>query len=492
MTPREPTTRKTGRWTVEILLWCGAGLGTLSIVSAVAAVIFGIVPLVFTSGSMSPEVPTGSLGLARTVAASDLQVGDVVSVTAANETRVTHRVVATEQQSDAVVLTLEGDTNPSPDQESYRVQEADRVFFTTPYLGRFIMLLTSPWGMFLGGMAAAALLFWAFHRQPPPSAGSDSENETQQPRVEPHSKQGRRRPAQVRARKSAILLAVSVPALLVVTANSGTAAWFTDSATVNTEGFAAHRVLQPGPVTCTANTTTPNTLTVGATRLPDERYTYWARAYTPDGVGVTDYKQMTGSPAEATFNPSAFTGTLAPGTTYTFRIHSRIGAPGPTGATGWESDIFRQALFGLDQQKKLVCGKAIVPPAVVFTQPIDGFNGDKQTLQALIGPQCSGHGSTNPAVCGTAIDPNGSDVSVTYTIKRSNIGTYCWTPGGSSNGYPPGGCGVFRPVERDGDKWSIPGYIYPGVIAWNYTITIRATDTLGAITEKSIRFRVSP
>ncbi len=133
-----------------------------------------------------------------------------------------------------------------------------------------------------------------------------------------------------------------------------------------------------------------------------------------------------------------------------------------------------------------------MPPDVVFAQPTDGYNGNKKDLQARIETDCSGHGSPNPAVCGTAIDPNGTVVSVTYTIKRSNIGTYCWTPGGSSNGYPPGGCGVFRPVQRSGDKWSIPDYIYPGSIAWNYTVTIRATDDLGAITEQSISFRVRP
>jgi hypothetical protein len=42
---------------------------------------FGVTPLVFTSGSMSPSIETGALGFARTVDADDHAVGDDVSVT---------------------------------------------------------------------------------------------------------------------------------------------------------------------------------------------------------------------------------------------------------------------------------------------------------------------------------------------------------------------------------------------------------------------------
>ncbi|WP_082357667.1 MULTISPECIES: signal peptidase I [Arthrobacter] len=488
MTTPEPTIRKTGRRAVEVLLWCGAGLGSLSIIAALAAVIFGIVPLVFTSGSMSPEVPTGSLGLARTVAASDLRVGDVVSVTASDKTRVTHRVLAVEQQSDIAALTLKGDANPGPDRETYAVTEADQVFFTAPYLGRIIMILTSPWGMFVGGLTAAALLLWAFRRQP--SAGDDSdsglEDETaKKPPEAPPVKSGWHRAHQRKVRIRATVLAVGIPALLLTTVASGTSAYFTDTAEVTTTGFVAHRVLQPGPATCTANA---NSITVGTTPLADPRYTYWARVYTPAGVAISDYKQMTGNPATARLNTSNFTPPLALRTTYTVRIHSRVGAPGPTGSSGWESQVFRRAEFSTTGTT-LQCGAAIVPPNIVFTQPTNGFTGTKAQLQARLDRDCD---RIVGGICGTAIDPNGTVVSVEYILQRTNIGTYCYVPGGNPNGYPAGGSCRYRSAERNGDTWTIPGNLFGGLIGWNYTLTIKATDNHGAVTEKAIEFRVTP
>jgi hypothetical protein len=76
----------------ETLLNLGAGLGVMCLLAAVAAIGFGIRPLVFRSGSMGPEIGTGALGLARTVPAAELAVGDVVSVVNSRGVRVTHRV----------------------------------------------------------------------------------------------------------------------------------------------------------------------------------------------------------------------------------------------------------------------------------------------------------------------------------------------------------------------------------------------------------------
>lgn len=483
-----PDIRRTGLRAVEVLLWCGAGLGTLSIMAALAAVFFGIVPLVFTSGSMTPEVPTGSLGLARTVTASELRVGDVVSVTAANETRITHRIVAVEQHADVTALTLKGDANPGPDQQTYAVTEADRVFFTAPYLGRIIMILTSPWGMFIGGLTAAALLLWAFRRRPsapadsPPSSGDETARKL--PEELPAKSIWHRAPHK-RIRMSATLLAVGIPALLLTTVASGTAAFFTDTAKVTTTGFVAHRVLQPGPVTCTANA---SNITVGTTPLADTRYTYWARAYTSTGAAISGYKQLTGTPATAGFNTSNFTPPLAGGITYTMRIHSRVGDPGPTGSSGWESKIFQPVSFST-ANGALKCGEAIVPPNIVFIQPTNGYTGNKADLQGRLDLDCAG---IVGGICGTAIDPNGTVTSVEYILQRTGFGTYCYVPGGNPNGYPVGGSCVYRSAVLNGDKWTIPGNLYGGLIGWNYTLTIKAKDNSGAITEKAIKFRVEP
>ncbi len=77
---------------------------------------------VFRSGSMSPEITTGSLASARTVPATDLSVGDIVSVVNGQGTRITHRVYQLDQQAgNSFTVTRKGDANAKPDVEPYFV-----------------------------------------------------------------------------------------------------------------------------------------------------------------------------------------------------------------------------------------------------------------------------------------------------------------------------------------------------------------------------------
>ncbi|GAC81185.1 signal peptidase, endoplasmic reticulum-type [Gordonia malaquae] len=158
-----PDERPTGRSRREVALNVGAVLGLICIVVAVASTLFGITPLVFRSGSMEPDIPTGSLALARTVDAADIRVGDVVSVNNDHGTRISHRVVAIEPAGDGVVsLTLKGDANRAPDGLPYTVTAADRVVAHVPLLGYAAAWLSSKSAIFLGGIVAGALLMLAF------------------------------------------------------------------------------------------------------------------------------------------------------------------------------------------------------------------------------------------------------------------------------------------------------------------------------------------
>lgn len=60
-TPRGSRSARAGR---ELALTVGAVAGLICVVAATASMLFGIKPLVFRSGSMSPEITTGSLALA--------------------------------------------------------------------------------------------------------------------------------------------------------------------------------------------------------------------------------------------------------------------------------------------------------------------------------------------------------------------------------------------------------------------------------------------
>lgn len=158
--PDGSTTRNVGR---EVALNVGATLGLLCIVAALASLFFGVKPLVFRSGSMSPAIHTGALALSKTVPADELAVGDIVSVVNNQGTRITHRVAALEPSNGGVVLvTLKGDANKQPDLAPYPVTEADRVFFHVNGLGYVAAWLSSPLAIFLGGGLVGALIVLAF------------------------------------------------------------------------------------------------------------------------------------------------------------------------------------------------------------------------------------------------------------------------------------------------------------------------------------------
>jgi len=153
------------RATREVLLTTGAILGVVCILATIAGLAFGVKPLIFRSGSMSPAINTGDLAISRTVDASTLKRGDIVSVITSGGTRVTHRVVNVAVQGDARQLTLKGDTNKSPDAEVYTVTRADHVLFHVPKAGYVINAATSPIGVFILGIYVAMMLLLVFGRR---------------------------------------------------------------------------------------------------------------------------------------------------------------------------------------------------------------------------------------------------------------------------------------------------------------------------------------
>ena len=151
----------------EALLTGGAMLGVLCILATVAGYGFGITPLVFRSGSMSPAIHTGDLAVARTVDASSLEAGDIVSVLDAEGQRVTHRVRSVSGKGDTRQLLLQGDANPVPDAEVYTVAQAQRVLFDIPKAGYVVEAASGQRGVFVLGAYVTAMLVLASRRRPP-------------------------------------------------------------------------------------------------------------------------------------------------------------------------------------------------------------------------------------------------------------------------------------------------------------------------------------
>ncbi|GGF98149.1 hypothetical protein GCM10007304_10160 [Rhodococcoides trifolii] len=155
-------TRSRGRLQ-EAALTVGALLGLLCIVAAMAAMLFGITPLVFRSGSMSPTITTGSVALGRDIPATEVRVGDIVSVDRADGSRLTHRVQSVDSVAgNSATLTLKGDANESADPTPYVVTTVTDVIAHVPYLGYFVAWLSTPFAWATGAVLAVSLMWIAF------------------------------------------------------------------------------------------------------------------------------------------------------------------------------------------------------------------------------------------------------------------------------------------------------------------------------------------
>jgi len=148
----------------EILLWVAAVAGLVCIVLVVLAFTAHITLIMFRTGSMAPTIPTGSVAIVQQIPASQVQVGDVVTVDRPDELPVTHRVRAVADGSAPAerLLTLRGDANAQDDVKPYPVSTVRIVRFAIPGLAPVIVAFGNPF--VLGGITigVAALVIWAF------------------------------------------------------------------------------------------------------------------------------------------------------------------------------------------------------------------------------------------------------------------------------------------------------------------------------------------
>ncbi len=126
---------RTGDFWRSTLLNVGAALGAVCLLAAGLGALLGVTPIAFRSDSMAPAISAGDLALARSVSASDIGEGDIVSVSDRQGRRVTHRVVEVQPYGSSIRLTLQADDSGAPDAEAYDVTKADRVFMSIPWLG---------------------------------------------------------------------------------------------------------------------------------------------------------------------------------------------------------------------------------------------------------------------------------------------------------------------------------------------------------------------
>lgn len=203
----------------SFILTLGAILGAICILWTLGLALLGITPLIVLSGSMSPTLETGDLAFARTVAATEVQTGDIVSVVSSDGVRITHRVVESEPAGDQVALTLKGDANGSADSEVYLVDSTLTVVGHAPGAGFLLQLTSTPWA--IGGaialLAACLLIGWRSRNEEPADPPSEKQRVSRQS-----------------LRPLAVFALVPLLAIGATAAPQSTIAYFTDSPTATT------------------------------------------------------------------------------------------------------------------------------------------------------------------------------------------------------------------------------------------------------------------
>lgn len=147
----------------DALLTLAAIGGLACIVLVLLALFFHITLIMFKTGSMGPTIPAGSLAIVREIPASEIRVGDVVTVDRPQALSITHRVVSIAQDSGSdMSITLRGDANPADDAQPYVVGTVRIVLFSIPHLAYAVMAVSNPLVLGAITLGAAALVTWAF------------------------------------------------------------------------------------------------------------------------------------------------------------------------------------------------------------------------------------------------------------------------------------------------------------------------------------------
>jgi signal peptidase I len=137
-------------------------LGVIAILVTIAP-FFGWTVVRLATGSMTPTFPTDSLLVTHTVPASQVVVGDIVTVQRAGELPITHRVVSvTALTSGDARLTLKGDDNRTADVKPYFVRSVGLVIGGVQWGGGIFAALRSTPGLAGLTVFATLIVLWAW------------------------------------------------------------------------------------------------------------------------------------------------------------------------------------------------------------------------------------------------------------------------------------------------------------------------------------------
>jgi signal peptidase len=152
------TAVRTIRWLLDAALVVLCASVVALVLAATMGPSLGHQPLVIRGGSMAPALPFGALVDVAHVEPANLAGGDIVTIKAANDVLVTHRITRVVQLPDGLYIETKGDANAGPDPVLVPVSAVTgRVDFSLPLLGYLMYMLTTPPGVV--SIIALALTF---------------------------------------------------------------------------------------------------------------------------------------------------------------------------------------------------------------------------------------------------------------------------------------------------------------------------------------------
>ncbi|WP_300345365.1 signal peptidase I [Nesterenkonia sp.] len=213
-------TARIRHWITEVLLWILAVSGLAAIVMVICAYVFNVSIILFRTGSMEPTIPAGSAALVQEIPASEVEVGDVLTVDRPGQLPVTHRVTSVEPGDGPQerIITMQGDANDSEDPYPYTITEGRVLLASVPGLAQPLHQMNNPYvlgGLTLGASLLVGWAFWPRSRDTDDDAAADSQEPTATESTltdEHRPRHGTRRAAGVS------LIAVPVVSALVVAA----------------------------------------------------------------------------------------------------------------------------------------------------------------------------------------------------------------------------------------------------------------------------------
>lgn len=150
----------------ETILNIAAVGGTICILAVVCAVLFNITLVMFKTGSMSPAIPSGSVAIVREVPASEISIGDVVTVDRPGKLPITHRVeTIAEAKGSARIITMKGDANALADPAPYVVERVRLVIWSVPGFAHPLAAAARPEVLGATTIAVSALITWVLWPQ---------------------------------------------------------------------------------------------------------------------------------------------------------------------------------------------------------------------------------------------------------------------------------------------------------------------------------------